>query len=325
MRVNRRFPLLGFLLLAACSNETGVGPPPPNSWVQRAALPGGGVAGASSFVIDGQIYIVNGIRNNWVNSVYRHDPSENSWVQFPPTLTDARASGIGFAIGGYGYMGLGYNCLGSGLCSFTYFRDLWRLDPTTTQWTQMADFPGTARAYAVAFVIGDKAYVTGGSTVRDTDTWQYDPATNSWTQKADFPGACNSRNTAFTIGTKGYVGLGIGVNGGCRAFWAYDTTANSWAAVDSFPGDVRYDAVGISLGDTAFVIGGVVAPGDSTEVWTYSATGNTWTQRQTKYPGKAVVELVAGVAAGRIFVGLGTNNPTGGPSDRFDDFWEYSK
>src|SRR5438034_7185914 len=63
MRVNRRLALLGFLCLDACGGDSVAPPPPPNSWVQRASVPGGGVSGASSFVIDGRIYIANGFRN----------------------------------------------------------------------------------------------------------------------------------------------------------------------------------------------------------------------------------------------------------------------
>src|SRR5207245_11083863 len=73
----------------------GGGPPPPpspNSWVQRASVTGGGVSGASSFVIDGRIYIANGFRNGWTNLVSRYDPSQNAWEQFPSTPTDGRAN-----------------------------------------------------------------------------------------------------------------------------------------------------------------------------------------------------------------------------------------
>ena len=92
----------------------------------------------------------------------------------------------------------------------------------------MADFPGEARANAVVFVIGDKAYVTGGSFANQFDTWRYNTSNNTWTQKADFAGSCNARAVAFSIGTKGYVGLGRGLNGGCKDVWAYDTVASSW-------------------------------------------------------------------------------------------------
>jgi N-acetylneuraminic acid mutarotase len=323
MRVHLRLAWIGVLWLAACGGDsTGGGPPPPNSWVQRASVAGGGVSGASSFVIDGRIYIANGFRNGWTNLVYRYDPSRNSWEQFPSTFTDVRANGIGFSIGGFGYMGLGSNCLGGGLCTFTYFQDLWRLDPTTRLWTRMADFPGEARANAVVFVIGDKAYVTGGSSANQFDTWQYNTSNNTWTQKADFAGACNGRAVAFSIGSKGYVGLGRGLNGGCKDFWAYDTVADSWTRVDSLLGMPGDDAVGFSIGDTAFVVGGSTNPNSVTEVWTYSAAGNAWTKRQTIYPGIGIQQMIGAAAAGRIFVGLGTNNPVGAPTD---DFWEYIK
>ena len=87
MRVNRRLALLGFLCLDACGGDSVAPPPPPNSWVQRASVPGGGVSGASSFVIDGRIYIANGFRNGWTNVVYRYDPSQDSWQQLSSTPT----------------------------------------------------------------------------------------------------------------------------------------------------------------------------------------------------------------------------------------------
>ncbi len=315
MRVNPRLALLGFLCLDACGGDSVAPPPPPNSWVQRASVPGGGVSGASSFVIDGRIYIANGFRNGETKAVYRYDPSQDSWQALSSTPTNVRANAIGFAIAGYGYMGLGYSCVGGGTCTYTFYKDLWRLDPTTTLWTQMADFPGTARANAVSFVIGDKAYVTGGSSANQSSN-------NTWTQKADFAGSCNARAVAFSIGTKGYVGLGRGLNGGCKDFWAYDTVANSWTRVDSLLGMPSDDAVGFSIGDTAFVVGGFTNPNSVTEVWNYSAAGNAWTKRQTTYPGIGIQQMIGPVAAGRIFVGLGTNNPTGAPTD---DFWEYIK
>jgi hypothetical protein len=33
--------------------------------------------------------------------------------------------------------------------------------------------------------------------------------------------------------------------------------------------------------------------------------------------------MIAGIVAGRIFLGLGTKNYIGGPVDSFDDLWEY--
>jgi N-acetylneuraminic acid mutarotase len=335
--------LCGLLLFTACG-ESGVGPPPPpppppappppppppppplpNSWVQRAAVPGGPLAGAVSFVVNGRVYVATGLRNNFVNSLYEYDPGQNAWQQRASLPADVRANGVGFAIGGFGYLGLGYNFRCAGLCEHYYFKDLWRYDPAQNHWTRMADFPGTARSSATAFVIGDTAYVTGGSSALDNDLWQYNPGANSWTKKTDYPGGCSARGAAFAIGTKGYVGLGMGVNGYCTDFWAYDPAANSWTPIDSFPGSARYDPVAFAVADSGFVAGGGLDVIRLTDVWTYSPGTDVWVQRQTQYPGKGRMEMVAQIVAGRIFIGLGTNSNTGGPDSRFDDLWEYIK
>src|SRR2546423_11265296 len=246
------------VLVSACGGDSGASsgpppPPPPNSWVQKASLPGGPLAGAASFVVQGKLYVGTGFRNGFIWSFYEYDPTTNSWTNAMNFPADQRSNGIAFAIGDYGYVGLGSNFVCGGLCTFNYFKDLWRYDPRTFSWVRMADFPGTARGFAASLVIGDKAYVTGGSSANDYDMWEYDPATNSWTKKADYPGRCAGRSTAFSLAGKGYVGLGYS-NGACTDFWRYDPSANSWTAIATFPGVARLDALGLSVGTTRLVV-----------------------------------------------------------------------
>jgi N-acetylneuraminic acid mutarotase len=318
--------VLGGVLLLACGGDAGTAPPPPpppaDSWVQKASLPGGPLSGAVSFVAQGKLYVGTGIRNGFEYSFNEYDPTGDRWTYVVPLPVGVRSNAIAFAIGDYGYVGLGYNCLGGGLCTFNYFNDLWRFDPRTWAWDRMADFPGTARAFAASFVIGEKAYVTGGSHANDYDLWEYDPAANTWTKKADYPGRCPARGTAFSVAGKGYVGLGSS-NGSCTDFWSYDPSANSWTAIATFPGLARYDALGFSVTNTPFIVGGARELNYLTDVWTYSPASNAWVQLQTAYPGKGRSQMIAGIVAGRIFLGLGTNFDTGGPESRFDDFWEY--
>lgn len=69
-------------------------------------------------------------------------------------------------------------------------------DPANDSWVKVADFPGqTGRSGAVAFVMGNKAYVGTGYNGKDRlkDFWEYDPATNSGTRKADFGGTARLR------------------------------------------------------------------------------------------------------------------------------------
>jgi N-acetylneuraminic acid mutarotase len=285
--------------------------------VQKASSPGGPVLGAVSFVVNDKLYVGTGLRNNYTNSFSEYDPGRNTWTAVASLPSDVRLNAIGFAIGNYGYVGLGSNCLGSGVCTFQYFSDLWRYDPRSNSWARMADFPGTARALAATFVIGDNAYVTGGSYAGDNDLWEYNPAANSWTRKVDYPGRCTARQTAFSVAGKGYLGLGYS-DGPCDDFWRYDPSANSWTATAIFPGPARYDALGFSLGNTSFVVGGGTV---LTDVWAYNPSNDSWAKLDTAYPGKGRSQMIAGIASGRIFLGLGTNSDAGAPVG--DDLWEY--
>src|SRR5438309_11566833 len=104
MRVNPRLALLGFLCLDACGGDSGAPLPPPNSWVQRASVPGGGVSGASRFVIDGRNYIANGFGNGGTNADSQYDPSQDAWQALSSAPTNVRAHAIGLANAGYGHM-----------------------------------------------------------------------------------------------------------------------------------------------------------------------------------------------------------------------------
>ncbi len=130
-----------------------------------------------------------------------------------------RQSAYGFSIGNYGYIGLGLNYE-----TTTLLRDVWKFDPATNAWTQVADYGGTARTGQVAFTIGSFAYVGSGSDGYPSyrfrkDFWRYDPSNNTWTAVADFPGTARESMCGFAIGTKGYCGTGW--NGGIFSdFWS---------------------------------------------------------------------------------------------------------
>ena len=81
-----------------------------NSWTQKATLPPAR-AGASGFVIGNNIYIGTGANytyNNTLNDFWQYNTLNNTWRQmanFPPS--PPRAACFSFAIGNYGYLGLG--------------------------------------------------------------------------------------------------------------------------------------------------------------------------------------------------------------------------
>jgi N-acetylneuraminic acid mutarotase len=79
--------------------------------------------------------------------------------------------------------------------------------------------PGLPRSSAVAFSIGQKAYVgTGfdGSHILG-DFYELDAGENTWT-KMDFPGGCRYEAVAFSIGNLGYLGTGFDGNTALKDF-----------------------------------------------------------------------------------------------------------
>lgn len=121
-----------------------------------------------------------------------------------------------FSINDVPYIGLGdIPLVGKNRCFF-YYSDEKR------SWESIGEYPGGAREGAVAFVIGNKAYVglgititidkeNGPSSVRHDDFFVYDSETGTWdTRPVKFPGGPRAGTVAFSIEGKGYVGAGEG-------------------------------------------------------------------------------------------------------------------
>ena len=124
------------------------------------------------------------------------------------------------------------------------------------RWTQMTDFGGTARSYAVAAVYNGKIYVgTGSSGGYLKDWWAYDVTGNTWTQLLDFGGTARRGAVASVYDGKIYVGTGF--DG--------DYTKDWWVDADIFKYITK-----------DFNVGTVTRSADSTTInLTLQITGNT--------------------------------------------------
>jgi N-acetylneuraminic acid mutarotase len=296
------------------------------TWELRSKLSAGYLSAAVSFVINNKLYVGLGMQDNTTDIFYEYDYDTDQWKSiknFPTKRTNA----IGFSVGNYGYAGFGVNYVDEGFPWLTavYYNDLWKYDPQNDTWTKMTDFPG--KAQSTCFVIGNNAYVTGGSYAGlDNELWEYNATLNAWTKKANYPGGCSSRGISFSIGNKGYVGFGWSgfVMKSFNDLWEYDPINNTWTQKADFPGKPRYNSKSAAFLDHALLFCGVFQ--DSyhrkylNDIWIYDPIINGWSQADTCYVGKGQSEMILNVVENHILVGLGIDSM----EKRNDELWQYN-
>ena len=191
-------------------------------------------------------------------------------------------------------------------------------DDIIGNWIELSDFEGVPRTDAVAFTIGDKAYLGTGydGTYRLTDFWEYDPALNQWTRKADFPGAARSGAVGFGTNTKGYIGTGYDGTNKMNDFYEYDPSTDTWTRIADFGGTARYAAVAFSINNKGYV--GTGYDGNSLkDFWEYDPSTGAWTKKLSLGGGKRR-DAVAFVIDGKGYICTGIDNGI-----YEDDFWVY--
>ena len=200
-----------------------------NSWTQKADYPGGSGSGiyfATGFSIGNFGYICAGKRgpNNYLNQLWKYDPSTDQWTSGPPFPGGKRYQLSSFVIGDIAYVGLGTN-------QDIYTKDIWAFDGITETWSARADLPASERASAMTFVIGQKGYVCMGANGGYLDDlWEYNPFSDSWSVKASYGGSARKNGVGFSLHGKGYVGTGKGYSGKKQSMQEY--TPTGFAGID---------------------------------------------------------------------------------------------
>ena len=172
-------------------------------WQAMTPKPGEGSSmKAPAFVINGRAYVPA------AGEMYEFNPQMNTWVKKSyPSALGYFGSGVAFAIGDKGYMGIGWIHQEGQNTPM-----LFEYDQAIDRWTRKADFPGTPRSNAVFFALPNGRAYVGLGTTSDyqylNDFWEYNPLTDEWHRLDDFPGTARYSAVAFTIGNKAYIGLG---------------------------------------------------------------------------------------------------------------------
>ncbi len=146
-------------------------------WARKADCPGEGRFLPFGFAANGRAYFGAGsAETGMAQDVWQYDPQADEWSRRADFPGQARAYPVGLSLGGKGYIAFG---LLQYVEPLPLVRDVWRYDPATDAWAQLADFGGQARIMTTGFVLGsDLYYGLGNNTsVRNVgDVWRMRPA-----------------------------------------------------------------------------------------------------------------------------------------------------
>lgn len=147
-------------------------------------------------------------------------------------------------------------------------------------WTQLPDFPGTARDDAAAFNIQDNLYVGTGREVGfglTNDWWRFNTATETWSQIASLPASPRQYCAAFTVYDTAYVFGGQDDNGALAELWAYYPLQDQWLQKASLPAEARSACAASEGWGYGIVATGMLASGEPTnEAWRYWPVQDEW-------------------------------------------------
>ncbi|PTN09349.1 kelch repeat-containing protein [Mangrovibacterium marinum] len=244
-----------------------------NTWDQIADFPGNARTNAVSFAADGKLYVgsgFDGTSGERLKDFWEYNPTTNQWTEIAELQSDnvnspnvdGREGMTAFSINGVGYV------LGGSDADGTAYKDMYAYDPAIGSWSKKADFGGSKRANAVAFVIGDYAYVCTGISNGSypNDFYRYDAVQDRWEELRkisdnsddsydDDYDIIRTNAVAFTADGKGYIATGGRGSSGSDV-WEYDPTTDLWTEKTSFEGSSRYNAVAFTIDGVGYVLTG---------------------------------------------------------------------
>ena len=189
--------------------------PATDVWTRKADFAGTARYNAVGFSINEKGYIATGYDGNYLKDMWEYSPAANAWTQKASMTGSKRTEASVFVYNNLAYIVSGFN-------NGSYLNDFWAYNPATNTWAEKRKISSVSsdsydddygdkirRGNAVAFVMGNKAYLTCGSRngVIGT-TWEYTIDNDTWAQKTSFEGSAREGALAFTINGKGFIVTG---------------------------------------------------------------------------------------------------------------------
>jgi hypothetical protein len=191
---------------------------------------------------------------------------------------------------------------GGGDSTGGYYNDLWRWNPNTQTWTQLANMPTAKQNIQGAYWNG-KIYVPGGfNGAHLTENAIYDIATNMWTTGAPLPAPQTGANVAFN--NKIY---NFGGNPGPQStVTIYDIATNTWSSGAAMPVAITYGRATVAnlVGSYAYYAGGITTVTVNT-LYRYDFAANTWATMAPLQTARVSEELMTSPFQDQLYAVMG--------------------
>ena len=190
---------------------------------------------------------------------------------------------------------------GGSNASAQYLNDLWRWNPATQTWTQLANMP-TGKSNIQGAYWNGKIYVPGGYIGSHiTENAIYDIATNMWTTGAPLPAAQSGQQVAFN--NKIY---NFGGNPGPQStVTIYDIATNTWSTGAPMPITITYGRATVAC-QYAYYAGGIANGVTTTNtLYRYDFAANTWATMAPLQTARTSEELMTSPDKTALFAVMG--------------------
>lgn len=136
---------------------------------------------------------------------------------------------------------------------------IWEFSSITNEWTNMGEFPGPGRTFAIGDEWDGKYYYgfgVGNDGVDLNDLWVYDPSDASFTELPSCPCVGRAHPALAAHNDKILMGTGSGPDGDLEDWWEYDMISQQWTQKTDMPGGRRHHPFFFESGNTVYVGGG---------------------------------------------------------------------
>lgn len=241
-----------------------------------------------TFTLNDTAYLMTGTtaqsNPNGTADFFRYDEEGDDWVRLPDFPGGARSFSYAATYDGMAYIGFGTNDYE------TFFNDLWRYDPATKEWTEMASCDCRGRNHPVFVAQAGRIFVGLGNGPFDlNDFWSYDIASDSWTQMPDLPGPPRHHPFHFAAGEKVYAGMGHNVGNYYADWYEFDPATDTWTEMNEHPNGGRVAGQEFSHDGYGYIISGDGVNHQNLvdgEFWKYLHETDEW-ERLPDHPGDA--------------------------------------